>query len=82
MARPAGHHLNRSAWDDVLRYTGLSLTQVAERSEVPRSTLSSLLGGHHSASVPTAHRIATAIGCNPGTLFPSLSEGSEREQVA
>jgi plasmid maintenance system antidote protein VapI len=73
MARPAGHALNRAAWDDLLRLTGLSLTQVAERAEVPRPTLSSLLGGHHKASVPMAHRIAAAIGCHPGTLFPTLA---------
>lgn len=70
--RPAGHQLSREAWDDVLRLTGLSLTQVAELADVPRPTLSSLLGGHHRASVPMAHRIATAIGVNPTTLFPSL----------
>ncbi len=73
MSRPSGYPLNRAAWDDILRLTGLSLTQVAELSEVPRPTLSSLLGGHHKASVPMAHRIATAIGCQPATLFPSLS---------
>lgn len=52
---------------------GLSLTQVAEMAEVPRPTLSSLLGGHHRASVPMAHRIARAIGCHPATLFPTLA---------
>lgn len=73
MARPNGHALNRQAWEDVLRLAGLSLTQVAELSEVPRATLSSLLGGHHKASVPMAHKIATAIGVHPATLFPTLS---------
>lgn len=78
MARPSGHALNRSAWDDILRLTGLSLTQVSEMSEVPRPTLSSLLGGHHKASVPMAHRIATAIGCKPATLFPTINGASEQ----
>lgn len=72
MARPSGHELSRDAWDDLLALNGLSLTQVAERSDVPRPTLSSLLGGHHKASVPMAHRIAGAVGCRPGTLFPTL----------
>lgn len=60
----------------MLRLTGLSLTQVAAMAEVPRPTLSSLLGGHHRASVPMAHRIATAIGVHPGTLFPSLASAT------
>lgn len=72
MPRPAGHLLNRDAWDDVLVLAGLTLSQVAELAEVPRPTLSSLLGGHHRASVPTAHRIATAVGVRVGTLFPTL----------
>lgn len=72
MARPAGHPLNRAAWDDMLRLTGLSLTQVSELSEIPRATISGLYGGHHKASTPMAHRVAAAIGCHPGTLFPSL----------
>ena len=78
MARPAGHLLNRAAWEDVLRLQGLSLTQVADMAEVPRPTLSSLLGGHHKASVPTAHRIAKAVDCNPQTLFPTLSAVQEK----
>jgi len=73
MARPAGHRLSVAAWDDLTRLTGHSLTQIAERSDVPRPTLSSLLGGHHRASVPMAHRIAAAVGCHPATLFPSLA---------
>lgn len=77
MPRPAGHRLSRVAWDDVLRLTGLSLTQVAEMAEVPRPTLSSLLGGHHRASVPMAHRIASAVQVHPGTLFPSIAAPAE-----
>ena len=72
MARPAGHRLSPEAWDDILRLTGTSLTEVAERADIPRPTLSSLLGGYHSASVPMAHKLATALGCNPQTLFPTL----------
>lgn len=82
MARPAGHPLNRQAWEDILRLTGLSLTQVADRAEIARPTLSSLLGGHHAASVPMAHRIATAVGCHPETLFPTLMPMLEKVAVA
>lgn len=72
MARPQGHQLSREAWDDILRLSGLSLTLVAERADIPRPTLSSLLGGHHAASVPMAHKVAGALGCHPVTLFPTL----------
>lgn len=72
MARPAGHPLNRSAWEDFLRLTGLTLTQVADMAEIPRATVSGLLGGHHRASVQSAHRLAAAMGVQPATLFPTL----------
>lgn len=72
MARPAGHRLSPSAWDDILRLSGLSLTQVAERTGVPRATLSSLLGGHHKASVPVAKQLADGMGVHAETLFPTL----------
>lgn len=72
MARPAGHQLNRAAWEDVLNLKGLSLTQVADLSGVPRPTLSALLGGFNKASVPAAHKIASALGVQPATLFPTL----------
>lgn len=76
MARPSGHLLSPKAFGDVLRYSGLSITQVAERSEIPRATVSSLLGGFHRASVPNCHRLAQAMGCDPETLFPTLRAGS------
>lgn len=56
----------------MLRLRGYSLTEVAELAGVPRPTLSSLLGGHHCASVPTAHRIAGALECRVATLFPTI----------
>lgn len=82
MARPKGHTLSAQAWDDILRLTGKSLTQVAERADIPRPTLSSLLGGHHSASVPMAHRIAAALDVHPATLFPTLRAATEGEVAA
>lgn len=77
MARPAGNTLNRWAWDDLLRFTGLTLTDVAERAEIPRATLSGLVGGHHRASLPVAHRIARVLDVHPGTLFEGLGARHE-----
>lgn len=73
MPRPTGHKLSRPALDDILRLSGLSLTQLAELADVPRATVSSLYGGHHRASVPTCHKLARAADCDPRTLFPTLS---------
>lgn len=85
MARPRGHKLSRTAWEDVLALRGLSLTQVADMAEVARPTLSSLLGGSHGASTPMAHRIAKAVGVQAETLFPTLSphyDEPDRERAA
>lgn len=72
MPRPAGHLLNRDAFQDFLDRTGLSLTEVADRADLPRSTVSALLGGYSRAATPNAYKIATAIGCRAETLFPDL----------
>lgn len=72
MPRPAGHLLNRDAFQDFLDRTGLSITEVADRADLPRSTVSALLGGFSKAATPNAHKIAAAVGCRPGTLFPTL----------
>jgi hypothetical protein len=74
MARPAGHELNRDAWDDVLRMLDMALPEVAQISGVPAPSLRSLRGGFHKASAVQACRIADACGCRPGTLFPSLRQ--------
>lgn len=79
MARPRGHRLSPSAWEDVLTLRGDSLTAVAERADIPRATLSGLVGGHARASVPVAHQLAAAIGCHPETLFPTLRSASFTE---
>ena len=75
MARPSGHRLNAEAWNDFVNGSGKTLTTVAELADLPRATLSSLLGGHHRASAEQAHRIAMAAGLHPATLFPSLKAG-------
>lgn len=73
MPRPAGHLLNRDAFQDRLDQTGLSITEVADRADLPRSTVSALLGGFSKAATPNAHKIAAALGSRPASLFPTLS---------
>lgn len=72
MARPKGFKLSPESWADITRLGGLSLTQVAEAAGIPRSTLSSLLGGHHRASPVMCDRIALAMTVHPVTLFHGL----------
>lgn len=72
MARPTGFALNRHAWDDVLRLSGLDLPRVADLADVPPSTLRTITNGHRNASIPMAHKLAAAVGCRPETLFPAL----------
>lgn len=72
MPRPAGHRLNQDAWDDFVVSKGHTPTTVAELADIPRPTISALLGGYNRASVETAYRLANALGLRPGTLFPSL----------
>lgn len=82
MARPQGHELSRDAWEDIIRFSGKSLTEIATLSGIPRASLSSLVGGHHRASIPQAHKLSRALGCqHVGTLFPSL-RGTPVAQVA
>lgn len=79
MARPKGHPLNRDAWDEWLdKHLGQSLTQVAEAADIPRATLSGLVGGFQRASVPMAHKLAAAMGCKVGLLFPTLGSAAGR----
>lgn len=79
MARPQGQTLSVDAWNDILELRGMTLTEVADRAEIPRSTMSSLLGGFHRASLPMTHRIAAAAGCRVRTLFPGLGTDKATE---
>lgn len=81
MARPKGNPMSRPAWEDILRLTGRSLTEVAELADVPRSTLSGLSRGHQRASVPQAHKIARALDIHPATLFPGLILESTKQPI-
>jgi transcriptional regulator with XRE-family HTH domain len=73
MARPTGHRLSPDAWGDILECRGLTLTRVSTLADIPRATLSSLALGNSRASEPVARRIAAALNCKPGTLFPTLA---------
>ncbi|HXH58431.1 helix-turn-helix transcriptional regulator [Iamia sp.] len=82
MARPAGHKLSRSAWTDLVRLTGYDIGKIEEYSGVPAATLRGLVAGRHNASIPVAHKIASAFECHPRTLFPSLTVDVQSEPVA
>lgn len=83
MPRPQGHPLNVAAWDDVLKFRGMSLTRVSERSGIARGTLSYLLASpkpaqergkrpvRPRASDETVVRIAEVLRVDPMTLFPT-----------
>lgn len=73
MARPRGHRLSPRAFDDILRLTDQTITELAEVSGVPRATISGLAGGYYRASTTNAKRIAAALNVNPETLFPTMS---------
>ena len=65
--------MSRPALDDVLRLRGLSMTEAADRAGIALTTLSGLAADGHRASIGTAHQIAEALECSPGTLFPELT---------
>lgn len=80
--RPKGHRLSVAAWDDLLLLKGESLTSVAAKAGVQRATLSGMVIGRSRASVPTAHKLANALACNPATLFPTLRPFFNEAEVA
>lgn len=83
MARPKGHPLNRDAWEDWLeRHLGVSVTAIADVADIPRATISGLVGGYRRASAPVAHKLAQAMGCKVGTLFPTLGASAGRFNVS
>lgn len=73
MARPAGYDLNPDAFADRLEDTGQSKTDVALLADVSLGTLRDLQVGRRGASLKTAHALASALRCRPGTLFPQLA---------
>lgn len=73
MGRPKGYRLSACAWRDLSKSKGLSITEVSEITDIQRATISGMVGGHARASLPMAQRLADALGCEVGTLFPLLS---------
>jgi DNA-binding Xre family transcriptional regulator len=71
MARPRGHRLSLPAFEDTVARRPVTVTELAEQTGIPRATLSSLIGGHHRASLSMVRRIADALLVQPGTLFPT-----------
>lgn len=78
MARPSGYKLSRFALDDISKLQGLSITDIAERSGISRATISSLLGGHHRASLTMTRRLAETLSVTPQSLFPELIQTVEQ----
>jgi transcriptional regulator with XRE-family HTH domain len=79
MARPRGYPLNKDAFEWLLnQHLGKSLTHVAEAAGIQRATLSGLVGGYQRASAPMAHKLANAMDCKVGLLFPTLGSSADR----
>lgn len=73
MARPAGHRLNREAWDDIAVPKGITPTTTSEATGINRVTVSQLVNGFNRASLPNVKKIADYVGVHPATLFPTVS---------
>lgn len=72
MARPRGHRLSPQAFEFAANAVGLTITELGERSGIPRATISGLVGGHHRASVKMVKALADALSCPASVLFPTL----------
>ena len=55
---------------------GLSIAEVARRSDVSAPFISQLEAGRTSISIPTLYRVAAALGCTPNALL-GTEEGDE-----
>lgn len=62
-----------------MRLTLLTMTQVADRSGLPLTTVSGLYNGDNGASLKTVEKLANGTGCNAATLFPELEFTDLRE---
>lgn len=75
MARPKGFQLNYDAFEDLLLSRGRNRSEVAADAAVALPTISGLArhrDDRPGASAKVAVRIAGALSCRPGTLFPAL----------
>jgi transcriptional regulator with XRE-family HTH domain len=55
------------------RDAGLSLDELAERSEIPAPELMAILGGDIEARVDTIYLLAGALGIDPAELFEGVA---------
>lgn len=79
MARPKGHQLNRdgfTAWLEI--HLGTTTSAIAEVAGIPRATIANLANGNRGATPPVARRLANAMGCPVGLLFPTLGSSASR----
>lgn len=82
MARPAGHKANGAAWKDIADLRGLTPTQIAATSQIPRPTISLLASGINRASIPMARKVADAMGVSVETIFPTISDDFAEKKTA
>jgi transcriptional regulator with XRE-family HTH domain len=72
VGRPAGYEANPFAFEAIQQLRGLSIAELARRSEVPRATISAVIGRHNDAGIEVVHKLAAALAVPPEALFPSL----------
>jgi transcriptional regulator with XRE-family HTH domain len=77
--------VSRELLSILMRRTGdgssVSVRQLAQRSDVPRSTIGNLLaGGQQAVSVQSAHRIAQALGVDVLVLFIPVGRSAQLDE--
>jgi hypothetical protein len=70
--RPAGLLLNSLAVDHLLG--DRPRAWLADAARITPPVLSELMAGQRGASRSIADRIAAALGCEPGVVFPELAQ--------
>jgi hypothetical protein len=73
MGRPKGLRLNRDAFDHLIAGLGQTMSSISADADIPLSTLSGLRHGEHCASAAVATRLADALGCRVGAIFPEAT---------
>lgn len=73
MGRPKGYHLNRAAFEFVLRERGMKKTEVADAAGKNLSFVSDLCFGRYGASAETVKAITNALRCEAEVIFPEFA---------
>lgn len=63
---------------DLLRETGLSMTELARRAQVSRASISEYVHGHRQPGVWQLERLAAAAGRRTQIAFPPAWEGRKQ----